>query len=350
MVAVPSVQHLSVASGFAAHFDLLVAVVGIAFGSLMAFRFFPRQPDNNSTRTSPPEPWYRRAMGWFGATVWCGVGVVWNLAIFNILVQSAIKGQSMNFIILIPFSLIGLFLLLTVFVSITLVLDFLFRLGDTAPSSPTGPEMGSAVAHSPAPIQASPQPTSQPMTQSNSRESESAFKKSPIIGTLALLSFINWFVFAGISIYLGGDAMGTIPSKDGFILASHGHHTTVSESVWVFSLFYSGSTLLLTPLIWLSFAARTMGGKFKTARKPMKIFLSVFLLVWCVGWFSSIGRSMYHSIQDWQQLKRQGEPVKMSPQKPSGAPVAQKGPTFVLCRSSWCWQLEDGRTDLSLKP
>jgi hypothetical protein len=39
-------------------------------------------------------------------------------------------------------------------------------------------------------------------------------KASPIIAALGILAFINWFVFFGVSIHLGGDAMGVLPSVD----------------------------------------------------------------------------------------------------------------------------------------
>lgn len=331
LVAGLVVLHIAASGGIAANLGLPVAVIGIVFGSFMAFRFFPRQPDSNDKSPSPPEPWHHRAMGSFAATVWCAVGLGWNLAVFGTLARSAINGQNLNFVILMPFSLIGLFLLLLVFVSITLVLDFLFRLADATFSSPTGSATGSTVTLSPATVQQASQSATQPLPQANATDSKSVLKKSPVLGTLTLLSFINWFVFAGVSLYLGGDAVGTIPPRDGFILTSHGRHTAVSESLWVFSLFYGASTLLLTPAIWLLFAVRTLGGKFKAARRPMKIFIFIFLLVWCVGWFSGIGRSMCRSIHDWQELKHNGGRMEFSPQMPSHAAIPRDGATDSPC-------------------
>src|SRR5438552_18576340 len=88
--------------------------------------------------------------------------------------------------------------------------------------------------------------------------------------------------------------------RDGFVVTSHGHHKAVSEAVWQFSLFYSGATLLLTPLIWLMFAAGQFAGKLKQARWWKVLLICGFIVVWVVGWYSSIGSSMRRSIKDWK--------------------------------------------------
>jgi len=325
LVADLAVSHFFTSGSGAALFNAIVAIVGIVFGGAETFWFYPRKPGINSSNPSPPEPWYRRAMGWFGATVWCAAGVVWNLATFGTLARSAIHEQSLNFAILIPFSLVGLFLLLFLFVGITLVMDTVFRLGDVTPSlgpaeparEPPAPSLSTAMEP------AGQSPIFQPApaaTPSDKAVSEDFFKKSPVLGTLLLLSVLNWFVFAGISIYLGGDAVGILPSRDGFVVKSHGHHTAVSESAWVFSLFYSAATLLLTPLIWLLFALRTLGHRWKKAKWSLKLFIGIFLTVWVVGWYSSIGRSFYHSWEDWLKLKHPTptlEPSRQTPTVPS---------------------------------
>lgn len=140
--------------------------------------------------------------------------------------------------------------------------------------------------------------------QSTTDPSNDFLKASPILGTLALLAFVNWFVFFGVTMYLGGEALDTLPSKDGFVVTSHGHHKAVSESVWLFSLFYSSATLLISPLIMFLFAARHAGGKLKDIPWPLKLLICGFLLFWCVGWYSSIGSSLCRSVKDWQMLKR----------------------------------------------
>ena len=308
-------------------FNAIVAIVGIAFGGAETFWFYPRKPGINSSSPSPPEPWYRRAMGWFAATVWCFAAVVWNLATFGTLARSAIREQSLNFVILIPFSLIGLFLLLLLFVGITLVMDTVLQLGDVTPT-PATTEPVKEPAAPPSPPIAGPigSPPSSPSSKSEEPAAESSFKKSPILTTLALLSLVNWFVFFGVSLYSGGDAVGVLPSRDGFVVTSHGHHTAVSESAWAFSLYYSTATRLLTPLIWLLYAARMHGSKFKTAKWPTKIFISIFLVVWVVGWYSSIGRSFYRSREDWLKLKHPTPTLEPSRQSPDTALLSRRIP------------------------
>jgi len=312
LVANLAVEHLAASGGDAALFNVMVAIAGIMFGCLETFWFYPRKPGISSSNPSPPEPWYRRAMGWFGATVWCLAGVVWNLAVFGTLARSATKGQSLNFVIMIPFSLIGMFLLLALFVGITLVMDTVFRLGDvTPPSPPTEPAVQ--------PPQLSPAPSA-------GSANEFDLMKSPILGSLLIITFLNWFLFVGISLHLGGDAVGVLPSADGFMVKSHGHHTAVSESAWVFSLYYSTATLLLSPLVVLIFAARQMGGRLlKTGKWPLKLFIGAFLLVWVVGWYSSIGSAFLRSLEDWQKLKHPTPALEPSRQTPAARPDAVIG-------------------------
>src|SRR5438445_4031891 len=105
-----------------------------------------------------------------------------------------------------------------------------------------------------------------PLPTSNSISSvQDLVKQSPILGSLFVLSFLNWFLFFAVTMYLHGDALGTFPSRDGFAVESHGHYTPVSESAWLFSLFYSGTTILLTPAIWMVSAARFFGSHLRQA-------------------------------------------------------------------------------------
>jgi uncharacterized membrane protein YadS len=244
------------------------------------------------------------------------------MAVFGVLSQSATKGQSVNFVILIPFSFIGLFLLLFLFTGIALVMDTVFLPGDETPASGAAEIVR---GQSPPTSAAMAGHTDQPsVTQPNKISADVFFKKSPVLGTLLLLSVLNWFVFFGVSMYLGGDAVGILPSHDGFVVKSHGHHTPVSESAWVFSLIYSSATLLLTPLIWLLFAAREHGKRWKEAKWPIKLFVAGFLLVWILRWYSSIGRSFLHSLEDWQKLKQSTPALEPSRQAPTIPPNMQK--------------------------
>jgi hypothetical protein len=223
------------------------------------------------------------------AAAWCGFGFVWNVAVIGSLIRASEAGQCLTVIILIPFSLIGLLLLLVVFTSLGVALDSLLHLGESsAPVPVVQPDTGPPV---------SPAQTSIP-------SSSDFLKTSPVLGTLFLISFLNWFVFFGVSMYFGGDALGTLPSKDGFVVTSHGHHKVVSPSVWQFSLFYSGATLLGTPLIWLAFAARQFAGRAKQVKRWKALLICAFIVVWVVGWNSSIGSSIRRSIEDWKMYER----------------------------------------------
>lgn len=131
---------------------------------------------------------------------------------------------------------------------------------------------------------------------------EDFVKQSPVLGTLFVFSFLNWFLFAAITMYLRGDALGTFPSRDGFVVTSHGHRTAVSQSAWVFSLFYSGATLMLTPAIWIASAARLFGGRWSHAKWFTRLGVPLFIAIWCLGWYSSVGGSFRRSVEDWQKL------------------------------------------------
>jgi hypothetical protein len=127
---------------------------------------------------------------------------------------------------------------------------------------------------------------------------------NPMFALLLVATIINWFVFFGISMYLGGDAVGILPSQDGFVVKSHGHHTAVSEAAWAFSLVYSTATLLGTPAIWISFGVwEACSGKKKLFTSPKVWVIGLFLLVWATGWYWGIGSSFYNSYNDWQKFK-----------------------------------------------
>jgi hypothetical protein len=59
------------------------------------------------------------------------------------------------------------------------------------------------------------------------------------------VAFLNWFACGLVSGMIGGDALGTNPSTGNFFVTSHGHLTSVSERLWLFSLIYTWLSLLL---------------------------------------------------------------------------------------------------------
>jgi hypothetical protein len=190
-------------------------------------------------------------------------------------------------------------LLLVFFTGFAVSLDFLFQIKDETIPRPVE-------SSTPAPPKLAP---TQPL-ESVASSDNSGFEMTPVLGILAVIAFINWFVFMGVSIYLGGDPIGILPSQDGFILKSHGHHTVVSEPTWVFSLYYSAATLLLSPAIvflliakqfWLH--RRELRTQGKLSKWYVNLFVCVFLVAWCIGWFGGIGSDFLKSRADWLRLK-----------------------------------------------
>jgi predicted metalloprotease len=128
-------------------------------------------------------------------------------------------------------------------------------------------------------------------------------RQSPVLVTLLVASVINWLLFFGVSMYLHGDALGTLPSKEGFVVRSHGQLTPVSESVWLFSLFYSGATLMLTPAIWIAAAVRAFSVEWRHARLLARFGIPILVVAWCLAWYLSLGGSFRSSAQDWLALE-----------------------------------------------
>ena len=122
-----------------------------------------------------------------------------------------------------------------------------------------------------------------------------------MLSVLALAALVNWFVFFGMSVHFGGDAIGVLPSIDGFVVTSHGRKTGVSESVWLFSLIYPYCTLMLGPAILLLFGARH---KILHSAAPQKRWLLiVFLCIWAAIWYGAITKDFVSSINDYKSFK-----------------------------------------------
>lgn len=142
-----------------------------------------------------------------------------------------------------------------------------------------------------------------PQTAKSPRPSYRLFLKAhPILGIIGIVVFLNWFVSAFLNAILGGDALGTFPSKDGFMLNSHGHHTSVSEPLWLFSLYYAGATVTLTPIILLIVASRLFARGIQEEHIRTKCLLCTFIVLFLLTWETSIFRSIYQSWEDWSHL------------------------------------------------
>jgi hypothetical protein len=221
--------------------------------------------------------------------VWCVVAIIWNVAVFGTSVRAVINGNYLTLLIMIPFVLIGLVLLIVLYSSVRVGIESLLKIGTPKPPIITEVAKPPVLTESATPVESS---------------DGISFKGSPVLGALAAIAFINWFVFFGVSMYLGGDAVGILPSKEGFVLKEHGRRIAVSEPVWVFSLYYSTASLLGTPAIIIPIGLLQLNKQKKNARPLAKILVGVFVSLWVVMWFSSIGSSFYRSYSDWQKLKQ----------------------------------------------
>jgi hypothetical protein len=138
------------------------------------------------------------------------------------------------------------------------------------------------------------------MTQSSPQTFIERVKRAPIRSAILFIFLLNWAVSDGLISYLHGDPLGTLPSRDGFVVASHGHHTPVSPSVWFSSLIYIGCTSLTIPALCVIVVAWFFGSEMKKARWPLRLIAGGLALLWCLGLCFAIGTSFYDSLHDWQ--------------------------------------------------
>ena len=132
----------------------------------------------------------------------------------------------------------------------------------------------------------------------------------PVLGALIAVSLVNWLVYSGVIAHMGGDALGTLPSRSGFVVGSKEAFRPVSESAWVFSLIYSAATLLLTPPIWIAAGLLAFRGHLSGARLWARRVAGGLLLVCCVGWYWNVGSAALRSVQDWQKLNHSTRSVR----------------------------------------
>lgn len=225
--------------------------------------------------------------------VWCVVAIIWNVAVFGTIVRAVINGNSLTLLVMLPFVLIGLVLLVVLYSSVRVGIETLFKIG-----KPTPPVIAETTK---------PPASTEPATLGESSKGIS-FEGKPVLRALFIIAFVNWFVFFGISMHLGGDAVGVLPSKEGFVLKEHGRRTPVSESAWAFSLYYSTASLLGTPAIIIPVALWQLNIEKKKAKPHVKLLVGFFVSLWAVLWFSSIGSSFCRSYVDWQKLEQRGSP------------------------------------------
>ena len=138
------------------------------------------------------------------------------------------------------------------------------------------------------------------VTANNNTESsfKEQFRQTPIRMILTVITVVNWFIFFAVSIIIGGDAIGTTPSQQGFVVTSHGDETLVTEGVWLFSLYYPLMTLAITPLVFLCLVASEL----PLLKKRTRYFTLIFLIIWATGWYYALIRDSNHSILDYLNM------------------------------------------------
>ena len=127
VAAYAAVQHLDVSHNSAAMLNVVVTVAFSALGCAATVRFAWRIPGFQQEKKQPAESLSRRIVGWFAEFVWVAVATVWTLAVDGCVVRAAHDGQAITILMMIPFSLIGWFLLLVRFVSAGMAIDSLLH-------------------------------------------------------------------------------------------------------------------------------------------------------------------------------------------------------------------------------
>ena len=121
-------------------------------------------------------------------------------------------------------------------------------------------------------------------------------RASPLLIKWLVLLAANWW-FCGIAaVIIGGDALGTLPAQDGYIVKSHGTVTNVSGAVWVFSLTYSYLTLAFSPLVFSALIASHLLRDVPPAGRWVAV--AFFCLPGGV-WWALLSRAMLQSVQSY---------------------------------------------------
>lgn len=122
IAAYVAVQHLDVSHDSPALLNVVVTIAFSALGCGATVRFARRIPVQQEEKP-PVESLSRRIVGWFAEFVWCAAASVWTLAVDGLVVRAAHNGDAITVLLMIPFSLIGWFLLLVRFVSASVAID-----------------------------------------------------------------------------------------------------------------------------------------------------------------------------------------------------------------------------------
>ena len=107
---------------------------------------------------------------------------------------------------------------------------------------------------------------------------------------LGTLSSANWMVWWGVTVFLQGTALGTKVHHNQYVLVDRGRLTSVSQSLWWFSLVYSWlSNLLPCVVVWL---ALLYFDRLEPVGKVFVILGALFSVLWlyavCLGGFGAV--------------------------------------------------------------
>ncbi len=126
----------------------------------------------------------------------------------------------------------------------------------------------------------------------------SRYHRAPIRMWLAALAFFNWFIHFGLSMTVGGNALGTTPSVTGFVVTDHGKTTPVSESQWLLMLIHPFLTFTITPILIFSLM---LAEPLDYTKRPVKAGI-IFGALWALGWYYIAVRDIVHSLSDYFAL------------------------------------------------
>ena len=102
---------------------LAVTMIFGSIGMWITFQMWTLREPAESNTSTPKEPWFRQITGWIAAIFWCGGAVAWNFGIIGWQLRMAHDGRGWSMLILIPWSLIGWFLMGVLFVGLGVVMD-----------------------------------------------------------------------------------------------------------------------------------------------------------------------------------------------------------------------------------
>lgn len=121
-------ERVAVSSDVASVAGLVIATTLASAGIWLAVRMTARTKATEPTTPASKEPWFHRVTGWFAAIVWCGGAVAWNLGIIGWQLKMAQDGRGWSMLILVPWSLIGWFLMAVLFIGLGVIIDSLINL------------------------------------------------------------------------------------------------------------------------------------------------------------------------------------------------------------------------------